>query len=177
MLDVSAIYIYIYILQYIKLTFFTLCFLHLKISTSVPCRGSVRTEIVSTHLAASNVPARPVRCWSGIDVLVRMWVFSLLVLPECSNIGLSFLNQTLLSPPSDSDSPAEQGQCFLIASESRGCEHPLPTYLTQEICCCTVGKAWGRNCERCPQVGTGEWYHSSRSCARLSKDRFVPKCR
>uniref|UniRef100_A0A671YJU9 Latent transforming growth factor beta binding protein 3 n=1 Tax=Sparus aurata TaxID=8175 RepID=A0A671YJU9_SPAAU len=44
--------------------------------------------------------------------------------------------------------------CFRLASESRGCEHPLPTPLTQEVCCCTVGKAWGRNCERCPQVGT-----------------------
>uniref|UniRef100_A0A672Z7X3 Latent transforming growth factor beta binding protein 3 n=1 Tax=Sphaeramia orbicularis TaxID=375764 RepID=A0A672Z7X3_9TELE len=49
---------------------------------------------------------------------------------------------------------AEQAQCFLMASETRGCEHALPTHLTQEMCCCTVGKAWGRNCERCPQVGT-----------------------
>uniref|UniRef100_A0A7N6AUX7 Latent-transforming growth factor beta-binding protein 3 n=1 Tax=Anabas testudineus TaxID=64144 RepID=A0A7N6AUX7_ANATE len=53
------------------------------------------------------------------------------------------------------ESPAEQAQCFLIASDVRGCEHPLPTHITQEMCCCTVGKAWGRNCERCPQVGTG----------------------
>uniref|UniRef100_A0A665U336 Latent-transforming growth factor beta-binding protein 3 n=1 Tax=Echeneis naucrates TaxID=173247 RepID=A0A665U336_ECHNA len=45
-------------------------------------------------------------------------------------------------------------QCFLMASEARGCEHALATPLTQEMCCCTVGKAWGRNCERCPQVGT-----------------------
>ncbi|XP_044079097.1 latent-transforming growth factor beta-binding protein 3 isoform X2 [Siniperca chuatsi] len=52
------------------------------------------------------------------------------------------------------ESPAEQAQCFRIASEARGCEHALPTHLTQEMCCCTVGKAWGRNCERCPQVGT-----------------------
>lgn len=55
-----------------------------------------------------------------------------------------------------SESPAEQGQCFRMVSEARGCEHALPTLLTQEVCCCTVGKAWGRNCERCPQVGTGE---------------------
>uniref|UniRef100_A0A8C9ZD29 Latent-transforming growth factor beta-binding protein 3 n=1 Tax=Sander lucioperca TaxID=283035 RepID=A0A8C9ZD29_SANLU len=52
------------------------------------------------------------------------------------------------------ESPAEQAQCFRIASEARGCEHALPTHLTQEMCCCTVGKAWGHNCERCPQVGT-----------------------
>lgn len=50
--------------------------------------------------------------------------------------------------------PREQAQCFLMASESRGCAHPLPTYLTQEMCCCTVGVAWGHNCESCPQEGT-----------------------
>uniref|UniRef100_A0A3Q1ATM8 Latent-transforming growth factor beta-binding protein 3 n=1 Tax=Amphiprion ocellaris TaxID=80972 RepID=A0A3Q1ATM8_AMPOC len=49
---------------------------------------------------------------------------------------------------------AEQAQCFRIASDARGCEHPLQTDITQEMCCCTVGKAWGPNCERCPQVGT-----------------------
>lgn len=61
-----------------------------------------------------------------------------------------------LSAPSDLEAPAEQGQCFRIVSESRGCEHALPTYLTQVMCCCTVGKAWGPNCEPCPQTGTGE---------------------
>lgn len=61
-----------------------------------------------------------------------------------------------LPAPSDLEAPAEQGQCFRIASESRGCEHALPTYLTQVVCCCTVGKAWGPNCEPCPQMGTGE---------------------
>ncbi|XP_030294160.1 latent-transforming growth factor beta-binding protein 3 isoform X1 [Sparus aurata] len=54
----------------------------------------------------------------------------------------------------ETESPNDLAQCFRLASESRGCEHPLPTPLTQEVCCCTVGKAWGRNCERCPQVGT-----------------------
>ncbi|XP_029704144.1 latent-transforming growth factor beta-binding protein 3 isoform X9 [Takifugu rubripes] len=54
----------------------------------------------------------------------------------------------------DLEAPAEQGQCFRIVSESRGCEHALPTYLTQVLCCCTIGKAWGPNCEPCPQTGT-----------------------
>ncbi|XP_043997065.1 latent-transforming growth factor beta-binding protein 3 isoform X1 [Gambusia affinis] len=52
------------------------------------------------------------------------------------------------------ESPPEQAQCFLLASDARGCEHPLVNQITQEMCCCTVGKAWGRKCERCPQVGT-----------------------
>lgn len=54
----------------------------------------------------------------------------------------------------DSEAPAEQGQCFRIASESRGCELALPKVLTQEMCCCTVGKAWGPRCEPCPHMGT-----------------------
>ncbi|KAM3869219.1 latent-transforming growth factor beta-binding protein 3 [Diretmus argenteus] len=52
------------------------------------------------------------------------------------------------------ESPAEQAQCFRLVSEVGRCEHALPTPLTQEMCCCTVGKAWGSSCERCPQVGT-----------------------
>ncbi|KAM4620829.1 latent-transforming growth factor beta-binding protein 3 isoform 2-T3 [Polymixia lowei] len=52
------------------------------------------------------------------------------------------------------ESPAEQAQCFRMVSDVGRCEHALPTQLTQEMCCCTVGKAWGSNCERCPQVGT-----------------------
>uniref|UniRef100_A0A669DV60 Latent transforming growth factor beta binding protein 3 n=1 Tax=Oreochromis niloticus TaxID=8128 RepID=A0A669DV60_ORENI len=46
------------------------------------------------------------------------------------------------------------GQCFRIASNDRSCNYPLPTPHTQAVCCCTVGKAWGRNCERCPEEGT-----------------------
>ncbi|XP_015816339.1 latent-transforming growth factor beta-binding protein 3 isoform X3 [Nothobranchius furzeri] len=52
------------------------------------------------------------------------------------------------------ESPPELAQCFRLASETRGCEHPLQNYITKEVCCCTVGKAWGNQCERCPQVGT-----------------------
>uniref|UniRef100_A0AAX7W4U0 Latent transforming growth factor beta binding protein 3 n=1 Tax=Astatotilapia calliptera TaxID=8154 RepID=A0AAX7W4U0_ASTCA len=44
--------------------------------------------------------------------------------------------------------------CFRIASNDRSCNYPLPTPHTQVVCCCTVGKAWGRNCERCPEEGT-----------------------
>uniref|UniRef100_A0A8C8HYY6 Latent transforming growth factor beta binding protein 3 n=1 Tax=Oncorhynchus tshawytscha TaxID=74940 RepID=A0A8C8HYY6_ONCTS len=57
----------------------------------------------------------------------------------------------------ESPSPVEQGQCFLIVTEAGRCEHALPTSLSQEMCCCTVGKAWGSNCERCPQDGTASF--------------------
>ncbi|XP_060719355.1 latent-transforming growth factor beta-binding protein 3 isoform X1 [Tachysurus vachellii] len=52
---------------------------------------------------------------------------------------------------------ADQGLCFLMVTEAGRCEHGLPTNLSREICCCTVGKAWGSNCERCPQDGTASF--------------------
>nr|XP_049597987.1 latent-transforming growth factor beta-binding protein 3 isoform X4 [Syngnathus scovelli] len=48
----------------------------------------------------------------------------------------------------------ELAQCFLMVTDGRGCQHALPSQHTKDMCCCSVGKAWGRNCERCPQVGT-----------------------
>uniref|UniRef100_A0A8C9T821 Latent transforming growth factor beta binding protein 3 n=1 Tax=Scleropages formosus TaxID=113540 RepID=A0A8C9T821_SCLFO len=51
----------------------------------------------------------------------------------------------------------EQGQCFLMVTEAGQCKHALPTHLSQEMCCCTVGKAWGSNCKRCPQDGTASF--------------------
>uniref|UniRef100_A0A8C2HYT1 Latent transforming growth factor beta binding protein 3 n=1 Tax=Cyprinus carpio TaxID=7962 RepID=A0A8C2HYT1_CYPCA len=51
----------------------------------------------------------------------------------------------------------EQGLCYRMVTEAGKCEHALPKRLSQEICCCTVGKAWGSNCERCPQDGTASF--------------------
>ncbi|KTG42353.1 hypothetical protein cypCar_00019344, partial [Cyprinus carpio] len=56
-----------------------------------------------------------------------------------------------------STATVEQGLCYLMVTEAGKCEHALLTHLTQEICCCTVGKAWGSNCERCPQDGTASF--------------------
>uniref|UniRef100_A0A3P8YNI0 Latent transforming growth factor beta binding protein 3 n=1 Tax=Esox lucius TaxID=8010 RepID=A0A3P8YNI0_ESOLU len=81
---------------------------------------------------------------------------------ECLNTQGSFLcndgklhcprRQCIASGPF-----VEQGQCFLIATETGRCEHALPTPLSQEMCCCTVGKAWGPGCDRCPQDGTASF--------------------
>ncbi|XP_051541474.1 latent-transforming growth factor beta-binding protein 3-like isoform X1 [Myxocyprinus asiaticus] len=54
-------------------------------------------------------------------------------------------------------STIEQSLCFRMVTETGKCELALPTHLSQEICCCTVGKAWGSNCERCPQDGTASF--------------------
>ncbi|XP_018937077.2 latent-transforming growth factor beta-binding protein 3-like isoform X2 [Cyprinus carpio] len=56
-----------------------------------------------------------------------------------------------------STATVEQGLCYRMVTEAGKCEHALPKRLSQEICCCTVGKAWGSNCERCPQDGTASF--------------------
>ncbi|XP_068854233.1 latent-transforming growth factor beta-binding protein 3 [Aphelocoma coerulescens] len=48
----------------------------------------------------------------------------------------------------------ERGLCFRLVSGSQQCQHPLPTRLTRRTCCCSVGKAWGGRCQRCPPDGT-----------------------
>ncbi|XP_029469902.1 latent-transforming growth factor beta-binding protein 3 isoform X4 [Rhinatrema bivittatum] len=48
----------------------------------------------------------------------------------------------------------EKGLCFRLVSADHQCQHPLSTRLTRQLCCCSVGKAWGSNCERCPSDGT-----------------------
>ncbi|XP_064182140.1 latent-transforming growth factor beta-binding protein 3-like isoform X3 [Anguilla rostrata] len=53
--------------------------------------------------------------------------------------------------------PGDLGLCFLLVGQGGQCEHALPTQLSQEMCCCTVGKAWGSGCERCPQDGTASF--------------------
>nr|XP_033809800.1 latent-transforming growth factor beta-binding protein 3 isoform X5 [Geotrypetes seraphini] len=48
----------------------------------------------------------------------------------------------------------EKGLCFRLVSTDNQCQHPLSTQLTRQLCCCSVGKAWGSYCERCPSDGT-----------------------
>ncbi|XP_058016276.1 latent-transforming growth factor beta-binding protein 3 isoform X3 [Ahaetulla prasina] len=48
----------------------------------------------------------------------------------------------------------ERSLCFRLVSPEQQCQHPLSTKLTRQTCCCSVGKAWGVHCERCPADGT-----------------------
>uniref|UniRef100_A0A8C9WKZ5 Latent transforming growth factor beta binding protein 3 n=1 Tax=Scleropages formosus TaxID=113540 RepID=A0A8C9WKZ5_SCLFO len=81
---------------------------------------------------------------------------------ECLNTQGSFLcackpgyvldRTRCVAPP-----PPQKHRCFLMVTEAGQCKHALPTHLSQEMCCCTVGKAWGSNCKRCPQDGTASF--------------------
>ncbi|XP_073905581.1 latent-transforming growth factor beta-binding protein 1 isoform X8 [Castor canadensis] len=48
----------------------------------------------------------------------------------------------------------EKGPCYRLVSSGRQCLHPLSVHLTKQLCCCSVGKAWGPHCEKCPLPGT-----------------------
>ncbi|XP_048863950.1 latent-transforming growth factor beta-binding protein 1 isoform X1 [Brienomyrus brachyistius] len=59
-----------------------------------------------------------------------------------------------------SDTPMvheQEGACFRFVSSGRQCLHPLSVHLTKQLCCCSVGKAWGPSCDRCPIPGTADF--------------------
>ncbi|CAK6973672.1 latent-transforming growth factor beta-binding protein 1 [Scomber scombrus] len=56
-----------------------------------------------------------------------------------------------------SNTPAiqeEKGACFRLVSSGRQCLHPVSAQLSKQLCCCSVGKAWGPRCDKCPPPGT-----------------------
>ncbi|XP_048884167.1 latent-transforming growth factor beta-binding protein 3-like isoform X1 [Brienomyrus brachyistius] len=77
---------------------------------------------------------------------------------ECLNTQGSFLCACkpgyVLDRTRCVEPPAKSGPCFRMVNEEGQCKHALPTMISQEMCCCTVGKAWGSDCGRCPQDGT-----------------------
>lgn len=65
----------------------------------------------------------------------------------------------LLLPSSSANTPAvpeEKGACFRLVSSGRQCLHPVSAQLSKQLCCCSVGKAWGPRCDKCPPPGTGK---------------------
>ncbi|XP_077179348.1 latent-transforming growth factor beta-binding protein 2 [Paroedura picta] len=105
---------------------------------------------------------------------------------ECVNTRGSFLctcrSGTMLDPSrshciSDKAVSTEQGMCFRSALAG-SCDLPLNQRITKQICCCSrVGKAWGRDCEKCPLPGSdafkeicpaGHGYTYSSSDIRMS---------
>ncbi|XP_072407125.1 latent-transforming growth factor beta-binding protein 3 isoform X1 [Chiloscyllium punctatum] len=75
------------------------------------------------------------------------------------------------------EKPAEKGPCYLLVNADEGCTYPLRGELTKQLCCCTVGKAWGSSCDPCPNPGAAEFqetcpagmgYHFSSSHQKIS---------
>uniref|UniRef100_A0A3P9HE69 Latent-transforming growth factor beta-binding protein 1 n=1 Tax=Oryzias latipes TaxID=8090 RepID=A0A3P9HE69_ORYLA len=51
----------------------------------------------------------------------------------------------------------EKGACFRLVSSGRQCLHPVSAQLSKQLCCCSVGKAWGPRCDKCPPPGTAQF--------------------
>lgn len=69
------------------------------------------------------------------------------------------LLSVLLLRSSSANTPAiqeEKGACFRLVSSGRQCLHPVSAQLSKQLCCCSVGKAWGPRCDKCPPPGTGK---------------------
>nr|XP_020455549.1 latent-transforming growth factor beta-binding protein 1 isoform X2 [Monopterus albus] len=51
----------------------------------------------------------------------------------------------------------DKGACFRLVSSGRQCLHPVSAHLSRQLCCCSVGKAWGPRCDKCPPPGTAKF--------------------
>ena len=59
------------------------------------------------------------------------------------------------------------GVCYRSVTAS-GCGEPFKRVSKKDVCCCSVGAAWGKPCEECPLLNTGApvvlWLQESALC-------------
>ena len=87
---------------------------------------------------------------------------------SCASLLLFFV---LLLHSTSANTPAiqeEKGACFRLVSSGRQCLHPVSAQLSKQLCCCSVGKAWGPRCDKCPPPGTGKALSLARHISCLS---------
>ncbi|XP_056464775.1 latent-transforming growth factor beta-binding protein 1 isoform X3 [Gadus chalcogrammus] len=51
----------------------------------------------------------------------------------------------------------EKGACYRLVTTGKQCLHPVSAQLSKQLCCCSVGKAWGPRCDPCPLPGTAKF--------------------
>ncbi|XP_053575957.1 latent-transforming growth factor beta-binding protein 3 [Bombina bombina] len=68
--------------------------------------------------------------------------------------GYIFISSRMHCAP---EKPEVKGLCYRLVGADGQCQHPLSTILTRQLCCCSVGKAWGSQCEACPADGTASF--------------------
>ncbi|KAK2100164.1 Latent-transforming growth factor beta-binding protein 3 [Saguinus oedipus] len=118
---------------------------------STHCQGMAGQEILQTggagqpSLGDINECAMPGMCRHG-DCLNNPGSYRC-VCPPGHSLGPSRMQCI-------ADKPEEKSLCFRLVSPEHQCQHPLTTRLTRQLCCCSVGKAWGARCQRCPADGT-----------------------
>lgn len=90
---------------------------------------------------------------------------------KCQTGFCHFLGDVRPYLSASADTPViseEKGPCYRLVSSGRQCMHPLSVHLTRQLCCCSVGKAWGPHCEKCPLPGTGKTCPATCSCSFLA---------
>ncbi|XP_063801271.1 latent-transforming growth factor beta-binding protein 3 [Pseudophryne corroboree] len=55
------------------------------------------------------------------------------------------------------DKSEVKSQCYRLVGSEGHCQHLISNWMTQQLCCCSVGKAWGPQCEPCPAEGTASF--------------------
>lgn len=57
-------------------------------------------------------------------------------------------------------SDKRESRCYLHVEERAGrnrCSQEMGSPVTKATCCCSIGKAWGPQCELCPKVESEEY--------------------
>ncbi|XP_063293874.1 latent-transforming growth factor beta-binding protein 3 [Pelobates fuscus] len=68
--------------------------------------------------------------------------------------GYIFISSQMHCAPEKSEAI---GLCYRLVGVEGQCQHPLSKRMTKQLCCCSVGKAWGSQCEACPADGTASF--------------------
>lgn len=84
---------------------------------------------------------------SGVGNLVVFLCFAF-------HVNSTILSSTFIA--ADNPVAEEKGPCYRFVSAGKQCMHPLSVQLSKQLCCCSVGKAWGPHYEKCPLPGTGK---------------------
>uniref|UniRef100_A0A8B9JHN2 Latent-transforming growth factor beta-binding protein 4 n=1 Tax=Astyanax mexicanus TaxID=7994 RepID=A0A8B9JHN2_ASTMX len=106
---------------------------------------------LSIFLFLSFIPILP------HELVLSFFILLLPLLPSSLNFFLSFLTSGTFCPGCVAEAlpvREERGACFRLVGPGAQCLHPVSTQLSKQLCCCSVGKAWGPHCDRCPLPGT-----------------------
>ncbi|XP_077313974.1 latent-transforming growth factor beta-binding protein 3 isoform X5 [Lithobates pipiens] len=128
---------------------------HVGTQKSAPFRGEVGSDcplgykrLNSTHCQDINECSMQGVCQNG-ECLNTQGSFRC----ACKH-GYVFISSQMRCTQEKSD---VKSLCYRLVGTDGQCQHPISIRMTQQLCCCSVGKAWGPHCEVCPAEGTASF--------------------
>ncbi|XP_040265003.1 latent-transforming growth factor beta-binding protein 3 [Bufo bufo] len=122
---------------------------------TAPFRGELGSDcpqgykrLNSTHCQDINECSMQAVCQNG-DCLNTQGSFRCV----CKH-GYVFISSQMRCTQEKSD---VKSLCYRLIGQEGQCQHPISIWMTQQLCCCSVGKAWGPQCEACPAEGTASF--------------------